>query len=70
MTNSSAAGLTLSQSVEGAVGGGVGGDADLLLRHGAFDVHRQGAVHVRVQVVHHSGRERDVHQPSFTVVAV
>lgn len=42
------AGLTLSQCVEGADGGGVGGDADLLLSHGALNVHCQGTVYVGV----------------------
>lgn len=60
---------TLGQRVEGPDGGGVGGDADLLLGHGALDVHGERAVDVRVQVVHHAGGERDVHQASFTVVA-
>lgn len=63
------AGLTLSQCVEGTDGGGVGGDADLLLRHGALNVHRQSAVYVGIQVVHHSGGERHVHETSFAVVA-
>lgn len=62
--------LTLGQSVKGTDGGGVGGDTNLLLRHGALHVHHQGAVNVCVQVVHHSGGECHIHQPSFTVIAV
>lgn len=54
-------GLTLSQRVEGSDGGGVCGDADLFLRHGALYIHRQSAVYVRVQVIHHSRGERHVH---------
>lgn len=63
------AGLTLSQSVEGTDGGGIGGNADLLLSHGALNVHGQGAVYVGVQVVYHSGGKRHIHETSFTVVA-
>lgn len=63
------AGLTLSQRVEGPDGGGVGGDADLLFSHGALNVHCQGAVYVGVQVVHHSGGERHIHETSFAVIA-
>lgn len=62
--------LTLSQSVEDAIGRGVGGDADFLLRQGAFDIHRQSAVDVRVQVIHHASRERHIHEPTFAVIAV
>lgn len=54
-------GLTLSQSVEGTNGWGIRGDADFLLRHGAFNVHRQSAVYVCVQIIHHSSRERHIH---------
>lgn len=53
--------LTLSQRVEGTDGRGICGDADFFLRHGALDIHRQRAVYVCVQVVHHSGRERHIH---------
>lgn len=54
-------GLTLSQSVEGTDGGGVRGDADFLLCHGALDVHCQSAVDVCVQIIHHSSGKRHIH---------
>lgn len=62
-------GLTLSQCVEGTDGGRVGGDADLLLGHGALNVHCQGAVYFGIQVVHHTGGERHIHETPFAVVA-
>ena len=54
-------GLTLSQSVEGTNGWGIRGDADFLLCQGAFNVHRQSAVYVCVQVIYHSSGERHIH---------